>query len=346
MLAAVRLVPDEQLDRLERHLAAAVGRTFAAEEVRPLRDSVRTYVTAGGKRLRPQLCLWVWSLVAPNDPEPTPALLDTAAAWELFHAFLLVHDDIIDGADTRRGRPALHRQLQSLDSNCPRFGLNLGIVAGDLLFSASVRLLHELDGVEPGRHLALLRLFSGIACTTGFGQAIDIFAGHAPLDGLAEAALLREYDWKTAAYTFEGPMLSAAILAGCDAACCGAIRRFATSLGQAYQLHNDLADLAVPVRDGSDLLEGKRTTTLLEASRRLPGLGDRLKAATAGDRPDLAEALRQDVIACGATDATRRRISRCVETARAAAETVADARLSTGMTGLLGDLQDRYLTTV
>ncbi len=337
----MRLVPSEQLAVLERHLADVVDRSFDVEEVRPLRDGVRGYVTAGGKRLRPQLCLWVYNLVAEEDA--SAAVLDVAAAWELFHAFLLVHDDIIDGSDTRRGQAALHRQLQSLDSNCPRFGLNLGIVAGDLLFSASIRLLHDIEGVEPKRHLELLRLFSNIACVTGFGQAIDIVAGHAPIDGLAEASLMRAYDWKTAAYTFEGPMLSAAILAGCDAESRAAVKRFASSLGQAYQLHNDLIDLAEPVREGSDLMEGKRTTTLLEAGQRLPDLGRRMATIAAGpDRRAQAETLRQDMIACGALGVTRDRIRHCVQSARTAGGDVSHPRLAAGMNGLLDTLEQTY----
>src|SRR3954469_8628081 len=261
----LQLLSAPQISQIESHLKRLLARVLYAPGLAPLNHVIHSYVLAGGKRIRPQLCAWTYLNVRKTRPRTLPEnLLDLAGAWELFHAFLLCHDDIIDGADRRREQASLHRQLSALDSNCPRFGMNLGIVAGDLLFSAAMRLWHELD-LPAKVYREQLRLFSRIACTTGFGQAIDICQSHVPLDDVREETLLREYHWKTAAYTFEGPMLSGAIAAGADAKTQAAISKFALALGQAYQLQNDLLDLASPAHEGCDLMEGKRTITLIRA---------------------------------------------------------------------------------
>jgi geranylgeranyl pyrophosphate synthase len=267
----------------------------------------------------------------------------------LFHAFLLAHDDIIDSADTRRDRPSLHRQLASLDGGSLKFGTDLAIVAGDLLFSGAMRLLHELD--LPGdAYRDVLRSFSRVACLTGSGQVIDICQSHEPLDRVREDTLLREYHWKTAAYTFEGPMLSGAIAAGACENARAALSRFALSLGQAYQLQNDLCDLAEPAHPGCDLVQGKRTVTLMRAratmdeSRRRAFDETFASIATAnGHAVGLAEGLRRELRESGAIERTEQLIGELVAEARAAAcdEALGDG-LRAGLGGLLGSLESAY----
>ncbi len=401
----MKLLCDKDLAGLETHLRRVLVRTLAtglatAESpgdsaiesaiespgVSPLRDAIAAYVLHGGKRLRPQLCLWTYrcavgsrqSAVGSEEGEgaatsaslPTAdcrlptSLLDLACGWELFHAFLLVHDDIIDGADRRRDRPSLHRHLQSLDSDSARFGMNLGIVAGDLLFSAAMRLWHEVD-LPDAQYRPALRLFSRIASTTGFGQAIDIVQGHVPIGEVREATLLREYHWKTAAYTFEGPMLTAAVLAGLGEGACAAIGRYALALGQAYQLQNDLADLLAPSHEGSDLVQGKRTVTLVRARaamtaadrRTLDGRLKSLDALTGGGREvgqhgardaaregvRLAESLRRDLLTAGAAGRTQALVDDFLRTAEtAAADRELPPGLASGLGGLLGALRKGY----
>ena len=308
----LKLLSDTHLSRIEAHLAQVLDCLLDAPGLGQMKDVIAGYVLAGGKRVRPQLCVWTYLNLSPKRSRELPApLLDLACGWELFHAFLLCHDDIIDGADRRRDRASLHRQLASLDHNSPRFGMNLGIVAGDLLFSAAMRLWHEMDW--PARIFRdELKLLSRIACTTGFGQAIDVCQSHVALDDVREETLLREYHWKTAAYTFEGPMLSGAIAAGADAKTRRAISTFALALGQAYQLQNDLIDLSKPSHEGSDLLQGKRTITLLlgrramslsrrrEFDRRLCGL-----SSANGKAIGICESLREELIATTGPDETR-----------------------------------------
>ena len=228
--------PDQRA--LLDHLARRLDDLLCQKQLGPIARMLRDYVLASGKRIRPQLCLWTFNLIAgeqdPLDPRRSE-LLDAACSWELFHAFLLVHDDIIDEADTRRGEPSLHRQLASLDSHSIVFGRNLGIVAGDLLHAASMRLWQGVRGehLDKGACCELAGLFSRIGLETGAGQAADIRQSHAPLGQIAETDILLGYQNKTAAYTFEGPMLTGALLAGLDGPARQQLARFAQSLGQA-----------------------------------------------------------------------------------------------------------------
>jgi len=367
----LKLISVDQLKLIEGHLAVLLARVFPADGgLAPLNQLIRDYVLAGGKRIRPQLCVWTYERVSgigsrvsglgsrvsgaaasvfprPETLNPRPELLDLACGWELFHTFLLVHDDIIDNADIRRDAPALHRSLASLDGHSPKFGMNLGIVAGDLLFSAAMRLWHEID-LPAEIYKQELRLFSRIACTTGFGQAIDICQSHVPIDRVPEELLLREYHWKTAAYTFEGPMLTGAILAGADEPAQAAISRYALALGQAYQLQNDLLDLAHAAHAGSDLVQGKRTVALLRAravmdepSRaEFDGALDQLQSAR-GDSIALAEDLRLRLKRSGAAEQTRVLIERFLEESRAAAN---DPALAPHLSAAMLDLLDRLST--
>lgn len=301
---------------------------------------IRNAVLAGGKRLRPQICLWTFQQCSGG--AFTETMLDLAAGWELFHAFLLAHDDIIDDADTRRGRPSLHRELSSLDHHSRTFGRNLGIVAGDLLFTAAMKLWHELD-LPHDTYRQSLQLFSRIACTTGFGQAIDVCLSHATLDAAAEELLLREYMWKTAAYTFEGPMLSAAIVAGLDARTQKAISQFALAIGQAYQLHNDLLDLSQPATLGGDLMQQKHTVTLARARSRMTS-DHRNRFDRELQSPSLAtaERLRQELLSVGALEQTQQLIERLLDDAEAASLRCEPEPLGSSLRSLTHGLRASY----
>jgi len=372
----MNLLPAVQLRKIESHLSSLVDRSMRADGLQGLEDQVRAFVLAGGKRVRPQLCVWTWEkiqgsgltvqILAPSstgafslpdaDPPTSNPLLDLACAWELFHAFLLAHDDIIDASDARRDQPALHVRLASLDGDCPIFGRNLAIVAGDLLFTACFELLHDIDLPDPA-YRQILKLFSRTARTTGFGQAVDICASHTPLDQLSEETLLREYLWKTAAYTFEGPMLSGAILAGASEASQAAISRFALALGQAYQLQNDIIDLTSPAHDGCDLVQGKRTVTLL---RTRAGMSISCKSeldktldtiqklsTTKGAAVPLAESLRRDLCASGVVEKTGTIVDGLITDARRAADApVLGEPLRAGLHSILDALNKQYFARV
>lgn len=341
----MKLIRSDELLRFEEHLRERLDHRLASEAVGDLALALQGYVLSGGKRVRPQLCIWTWQRCGADADAGIPAaVLDLASAWELFHAFLLAHDDIIDNGQTRRSQPSLHRRLASLDSGSEIFGINLAIVGGDLLFTSALQLLHELE-LPTAEYREVLRLFSRIASTTGFGQAIDIVQGHVALDSVREEQLLREYHWKTAAYTFEGPMVSAAIAAGAPREVRDVLARFASALGQAYQLQNDLIDLAAPAHAGCDIVQGKRTVTLVRGRQALAGsdrqlFDDRLARASQGDIESIriAEQIRCQLLELGALDATAQLVETLLTQARDAAKQTA---LTPGLASGLGELLDR-----
>ncbi len=371
----MKLISDNQLRSVESRVLHHAKRLLADKGVDTLSGHILDYLLDGGKRIRPQLVLWTYGLasdsltdhnllsterrIESSDAEPnlTNPALDVAAAWELFHAFLLIHDDIIDASDRRRDRPALHVSLkpeESADENHARLtGLNLAIVAGDLLYGASHAILHDLD-VDAERLRPLLKLFSRVSMMTGLGQATDILLGQADFDAIDEQTLLREYVWKTAAYTFEGPMLSGAILARLDERACDAVSRFALAIGQAYQLQNDLLDLAAECHEGSDLVQGKRTVTLV---RHRLGLDDiersefdrRLAEIVNGNghAVQLAELMRAELLHRGAMNPTHKLIGELLESAsKAASDDALPDRLRGGLSGLLSTLRVTYFAPV
>ena len=119
------------------------------------------FVLQGGKRLRPRLCLAGYRILTGRYEAPPRSVALASASLEVFHAFMLVHDDLIDGSVTRRDRPTLHeavrRDLDRPDGASERKrASDLGLIAGDLLFALGMRLLGRsgLDDASLGRSIA------------------------------------------------------------------------------------------------------------------------------------------------------------------------------------------------
>lgn len=346
----MRLISRTDHEQVERGLALRLREALRGGLPAPDSKAIGDFVLAGGKRIRPQLTIWTWRQASGRRDGPVdPDILKIAIGWELFHAFLLIHDDLIDSADVRRDLPALQHALASLHDGCGQTGASLAIVAGDLLFAAAMSLWHEL-ALPDDRFRESLKLFSRVASLTGLGQAIDILQQRVPLEEVAEETLLREYCWKTAAYTFEGPMLSAAVACGLNPAARDAVSRFAMAIGQAYQLQNDLFDLATPCHAGSDLVQGKRTFTLVSHRAQL-GLAARERldrqlqsiAENNGQALALAEELRGSLLAEGAAKRTVQLIASLLRDAADAGHDPSLPRpFRDGLAGLLGSLKQDY----
>ena len=129
------------------------------------------FVDAGGKRLRPLFC--IWGAVGAGADEGADDVLDAAAGLELLHAFALIHDDVMDGSDTRRGQPSMHRRFQrrhtvaGLSGEARRFGEGLAVLAGDLAFVLADVLVGRLDA--PVR-----RVWDELRIELTMGQWVDL----------------------------------------------------------------------------------------------------------------------------------------------------------------------------
>ena len=296
----------------------------AADELRPGLDALDALL-AGGKRLRPAFCYWGWRGTGAAD---CPELLAAAAALELLHAAALVHDDVMDGSDTRRGQPALHRRFAAYHAerrwrgSAAAFGTGAAILLGDLLLGWTGELFAASglapDALERGR--PVLDLMRGEVMA---GQYLDLMA-QASGDG-SVASALRVVEYKTARYTIERPLHLGAALAGPGSA--GAITAAYTGygrpLGVAFQLRDDILGIfGDPARTGKpatdDLRAGKRTVLLaITRARASPGQAAILDRCL-GD-PELDEAaaaeVRAVITSTGALAECERLISRHLDQA-------------------------------
>ena len=270
-----RVAPPGDRDRVDRvlrgFLAESRAKHVANPHIQPLFDLVVEFVLSGGKRLRPRLALASYRILA-GVAEPPRAVRRAAASLELFHAFMLVHDDLIDGTLARRDRPTLHesirRQAQAGDGR--KRAADLGLIGGDLLCALGMRLLGRA-GLDDAVFARAHRLIADILLETGLGEALDVLYEDCPLASLAESQILDAYLRKTARYTVSGPLALGAILAGADASTWKTLRRFGDLLGLGYQIENDLDGLAIadPTDACPDLDTGKRTWLLWKAHDRL-----------------------------------------------------------------------------
>ena len=264
----------------------------------PLLDRMGEFVLGGGKRVRPRLCLASYRVISGRSEPPPASVWRAAASLEVYHAFMLVHDDLIDGSTLRRDRPTLPESLRLAehDSDAPasrkRAG-DLGLLAGDLFCALGARMLNRsgLDDAALGR---ANRLVADMLFETGLGEALDVLADDCPLDRLAEASLVEAYLRKTARYTVSGPIVLGATIAGAGPAICEALGRFGDLLGFGYQVRNDLDALAEdPERgDHADLDGGKRTFVLWAAHQALDPSGRRELAEALAAPPSLGRRYR------------------------------------------------------
>lgn len=231
--------------------------------------------TSGGKRLRPAACLAGWLCVAeaPGDAERA-ALMRAAASLDILHVSALVHDDVMDGSDTRRGDPTVHRALEADHraragrGKSETFGQAGAILLGDLLVMWSAEMFENsgLVGIPIARpYLEAMRTEVTV------GQFLDITAASKdPRDPAALADADRVVEFKTARYTVLRPTQIGAALAGASPAVLDTLARFGSPLGRAFQFRDDLlgvfgdqAKTGKPA--GDDLREGKRTVLVAHA---------------------------------------------------------------------------------
>ncbi|MFE6099614.1 polyprenyl synthetase family protein [Streptomyces laurentii] len=311
-LAAVR----EQVDAcLDEFLTAKTRGASHRELSSELPEAVHHFVQAGGKRLRPLLCVIGWQ--AAGGRGTPPPVIRVAAALEMFHAFALIHDDIMDRSATRRGHPTAHRALAARhpDVRDPAwFGASAAILAGDLALAWSDELLNTSGALaEPLAEVR--RVVDTMREDVIHGQYLDLLTQLRPAADLD--APLKVILYKTAKYTVECPLHTGMALAGADRACLQRATRFALPLGEAFQLRDDLlgvfgdpAATGKPVLD--DLREGKHTVLLAHAHQKATPHQRAVLDHLVGD-PGLTDAgaatVRDILHATGAPEETERLIT-------------------------------------
>jgi len=286
---------------------------------------------AGGKRLRAAFCRAGFEAVHGPPPPGSPeeaSVLRAAAALEVLHASALVHDDVMDASDTRRGRPATHRAFESRHraegwrGSAAGYGTAAAILLGDLLLSWADELVRRC-GLPADRVAAALDLLDLTRSEVIVGQFLDVSVQARGRTGVEEA--MRVLRYKSAKYSVERPLHIGAALAGASGAQLEALSDFGLPVGEAFQLRDDLlgvlGDSAVTGKPaGDDLREGKRTVLVAHALDLLPADdAERLERALGTDLDPAQVADLQRLVAdSGATGLVEERIDALTRDALAA----------------------------
>lgn len=294
---------------------------------------------SGGKRFRASFCYWGWNSVSSARSETgddLAAVVSVAGALEIFHAAALIHDDIIDNSDTRRGAPAAHRRFESLhrdsgwQGNGDPYGRAAAILLGDLLLGWSDELLDEgLAPVAPPFRLAARAEFVRMRTEVTAGQYLDILEERAWRSHPEDEQLVRAEQvltYKSAKYSVESPLAIGALLGGGTEEQVSVLRAFGLPLGIAFQLRDDLlgvfGDAVVTGKpSGDDLLEGKRTVLVALARAALHPTARRIFDELLGDPTlgaDQVSSLQATIRESGAVEKVEAMIAENVDKATAA----------------------------
>ncbi|MFC7199255.1 geranylfarnesyl diphosphate synthase [Halospeciosus flavus] len=246
----------------------AIDEDLPLAEPERLYEASRYLLEAGGKRLRPTVTLLAAEALADVDPlsadyREFPALDGTtvdvmaaAVSIEVIQSFTLIHDDIMDEDDLRRGVPAVHREYDT----------ETAILAGDTLYSKAFEIMLRTEA-EPTRSLDAMRTLAETCTKICEGQAYDV--AFEDSDDVAVEEYLQMVRLKTA--VLYGAAASVpALVVGADQNVVDALYEYGISVGQAFQIQDDVLDLTVPSEQlgkqrGSDLVEGKQTIITLHA---------------------------------------------------------------------------------
>ena len=240
-------------------------------------ESIREFTLREGKRLRPLLLILTYKGYSPSSKKISRKLYNASTCMEFLHNFMLIHDDIIDRSDLRRGKPTMHKILAHTvkTPNPDKLGIDLGIIAGDIVYALAIDAFLSID--EPAqRKERALKYFIQTAAFTAMGEFIDTVSGVKDVQDVDENEVYLNYTLKTARYTFDCPMVTGAILAGAKNSEIKKISRFGILIGQAFQVQDDIigifeteANIGKSIL--SDLAEGKKTLLVTHAFRVLRG---------------------------------------------------------------------------
>jgi geranylgeranyl diphosphate synthase type I len=266
---------DDLRERVEKALSAFLtGQGNRLDAVSPSLSSVQQaasdFLLTGGKRMRPAFCYWGHRGAGGDGSD---AAVAAAACLELLQAGALIHDDVMDGSDTRRGRPSMHRRFAALhrdegwQGDPESFGQSAAVLLGDLCLIWADEMLNTC-GLPADALLRAQPVYDEMRVELMAGQYLDLFE-QVLGEGTVESAL-RVARFKSAKYTIERPLHLGAVLAGGDAGLLDAYSGYGLPLGEAFQLRDDLLGVfGDPSQTGKpagdDLREGKRTALVAMA---------------------------------------------------------------------------------
>ncbi len=233
-------------------------------------EHIEEFTLRGGKRLRPALIYYTYKAFDGKEDEKVS---DLSIFIELIQSFLLIHDDIMDHADLRRGGSTVHKIYEKYAKlnnyvEPEHFGVTMAILAGDLANQLAFELVADSELENKDNLLQLLKLFTSQLTGVVFGQVHDILLTY---DGeYKQEDIFKVHHYKTAKYTYEIPVISGAILAGASKEEISLLTQFSTNAGIAFQIFDDILGVFGDDENTgkptlSDIKEGKKTLLTLKA---------------------------------------------------------------------------------
>ncbi len=274
MIDAIR----KEIEKSLEHFMNQIKVDYKLHLVNPsLYESIREFSLRKGKRIRPLLLILSYKGYCAKNKKIPFSLYNASTCIELLHNFMLIHDDIIDRSNLRRGKPTLHKLLGKIvkTKDQEKLGYDLAIIAGDIVYALAIDAFLSIEE-EPYRKERALKYFIQTAAFTAMGEFIDTIHGVEKLEKITEKDVFLNYTLKTARYTFDCPLVSGAILAGAPEADVKKLSELGVLVGQAFQIQDDIIGIFDTQKNIgksilSDLAESKKTILVCHAFNKLKG---------------------------------------------------------------------------
>jgi geranylgeranyl diphosphate synthase type I len=326
-LTSVRSAVEEEL-AIFLNFESAYLNTISTE-LSPVSDALTAFLLDSGKRLRPLFAYAGFTAAGGSLEKP---VVRAMAALELLQACALIHDDLMDGSDTRRGKPSIHRHFETihvqdeLDGFAPQYGLSAAVLLGDLALVWSDQMLNSA-GLTTEQFARVFPYYNEMRVELMAGQFLDIHEQTQKTTSVDRSMKIARY--KSGKYTIERPLhLGAAMTTSASPEVFAALSAYGLPLGEAFQLRDDLlgvfGDPSVTGKPaGDDLREGKRTVLIAMTNDRQSEAQREIARKHFG-KPDLdargVEILREIIESTGARAELEATIERLTDQALTAAQ--------------------------
>ncbi len=291
-------------------------------------EDIYRFAKAGGKRVRPTLV--IAGYLGTNETVPED-VVRASISYELLHMYFLIHDDIMDRDELRRGQATVWKSFMDnyVDGGVDwHEAISLAICAGDLAETYATLSIAE-SGLAPETAMRAMKEIHEIAERTGYGQILDMSLEMTPIKDVREEDVLKVHELKTAKYTIEGPLHLGARLADAPHEVFEAYTNYAIPVGIAFQLQDDIIGVfgdekktGKPV--GSDIREGKRTLLIVKAYERATPEQRKILEAIVGREsatPEEIEEVKEIIVETGSLDYSKKLMEELMEKGIASLET-------------------------
>ena len=236
-------------------------------ELNPVAVEIEKFLLDSGKRLRP---LFAYVGLLSTGKKPTPQMIKAVASLELIHVCALIHDDVMDNSDTRRGAPSIHKIFESLhleqklSGSASQFGSASAILMGDLALVWSAQMLHT-SGISDQELIGVLPFYDEMRVELMAGQYLDVFEQSLATQSIERSMKVARF--KSGKYTIERPLHFGGALGNGSADLLNTFTEYGIPLGEAFQLRDDMLGVFGNPKEtgkpaGDDLREGKRTALI------------------------------------------------------------------------------------